>query len=144
MPPTPVPSDVDAFLLRPNPAVVASVRPDGSPHTAATWYEWAGGRALLNMDANRLRLRFMRRDPRVALTCLDVDNWYRQVTLLGEVVELRPDEDLADIDRLSLRYVGRQYHNRVRPRVTALVRVDAWYGWDPYRAALWQDGSVAG
>jgi PPOX class probable F420-dependent enzyme len=137
MPPTPVPPDVDAFLRRPNPAVVASVRPDGSPHTAATWYEWDGERALLNMDASRLRLRFLRRDGRVALTCLDVDNWYRQVTLLGEVAEMRPDEGLADIDRLSLRYVGRQYHNRVRPRVTALVRADAWYGWDPHRAALW-------
>ena len=53
-----------------NPAVVATLRPDGSPHTAATWYLWDGANVLLNMDDSRLRLGFMRGDPRVALTAL--------------------------------------------------------------------------
>ena len=67
MPPLQLPLEIDEFLRRPNPAVVASLRPDGSPHTVATWYLWDGERVLLNMDESRLRLRFMRRDPRVAL-----------------------------------------------------------------------------
>ncbi len=37
MPPVPVPADVDEFLRRPNPAVVGTLRPDGSPHTVVTW-----------------------------------------------------------------------------------------------------------
>ena len=46
-------------------------RPDGSPHTAATWYEWEDGRVLLNMARHRRRLEYMRIEPRaVSLTVL--------------------------------------------------------------------------
>src|SRR5436305_13607194 len=93
MPPVPVPPKVDAFLARPNPAVVATVSPSGAPHTAATCYDWEDGRVLLNMDESRLRLRYMRRNPAVALTVLWLDSWYAQVTLLGSAVSLEDDPD---------------------------------------------------
>ena len=130
MPPPPVPGDVDAFLARPNPAVVASVRVDGSPHSVATWYAWEGGRVLLNMDASRLRLRFMRRDRRVALTVLDEDDWGRHVSLLGRVVTLEEDRELRDIDRLAVHYTGRPFRRRDARRFSAWVEVHAWHGWD--------------
>ena len=65
MPRTPLSPEVDELLRRPNPAVVATVRSDGSPHSVATWYLWDGARILLNMDEIRARIAFMRRDPRV-------------------------------------------------------------------------------
>jgi PPOX class probable F420-dependent enzyme len=130
MPPSPVPADVDAFLRRPNPAVVASLRAGGSPHTVATWYDWDDNRVLLNMDEGRLRLRFMRRDPRVALTVLDNDDWGRHVSLLGEIASLEEDVDLRDIDRLAVRYTGQPFRRRDRRRFSAWMRVDAWHGWD--------------
>jgi nitroimidazol reductase NimA-like FMN-containing flavoprotein (pyridoxamine 5'-phosphate oxidase superfamily) len=71
MPRVPVPPEVDELLRRPNPAVIATLRPDGSPHTVPTWYDWEDGRVLLNMEDTRLRLGYMRRDPRVSLTVLD-------------------------------------------------------------------------
>ena len=73
MPPTPVPPEIEAFLREPNPAVVATLRADGSPHSVATWYDWVDGLILLNMDATRARLGHLRRDPRVSLTVLDKD-----------------------------------------------------------------------
>ena len=97
MPRVPVPDEVSEFLSRPNAAVVATLRPDGSPHTAATWYDWEDGRVLLNMDESRLRLQFLRRDPRASLTAIDLDNWYRHVSLTGRVVSIDDDVDLADI-----------------------------------------------
>ena len=63
MPRVPVPPEVDAFLARPNPAVVATVSPSGEPHTAATWYDWEDGRVLLNMDESRLRLQLHAPEP---------------------------------------------------------------------------------
>lgn len=129
MPSPPLPPEVDEFLRRPNPAVVASLRPDGSPHTVATWYLWDGERVLLNMDASRLRLRFMRRDPRVALTVLGEDSWYRHVSLLGEVAELVEDVGLADIDRLARHYSGEPFRDRESRRVSAWVEVLAWHAW---------------
>ena len=38
-PAPPVPPEIEEFLRKPNPAVVATIRPDGSPHSVATWYD---------------------------------------------------------------------------------------------------------
>lgn len=111
----------------PHAAVISTVRSDGAPYSAATWYDWDEGRILVNMDLERLRLRHMRRDPRVAITVLDLGDWYRAVTVLGTVVEIRDDEALADIDRLSQRYRGTPYWNRERKRVTALIEPQRWH-----------------
>ena len=71
MPKPPLPPEIEEFLAEPNPSVIATVAPDGSPHTAATWYLWEDGRVLVNMDEGRKRLAYLRRDPRVSLTALD-------------------------------------------------------------------------
>jgi PPOX class probable F420-dependent enzyme len=127
VPVAPLPAELVEFLKRPHAAVVATVRSDGAPYSAATWYDWDDGRILLNMDAERLRLKHMRRDGRVAVTVLDLGDWYRAVTVLGRVVELRDDEGLVDIHRLSQRYRGAPYRNPKRPRVTALVEPERWH-----------------
>ena len=129
MPRLPLPPEVDEFLRRPNPAVVGSLRPDGSPHTVATWYLWDGERVLLNMDESRLRLRFMRHDPRVALTALGNESWYRHVSVLGTVAELVDDADLADIDRVARHYTGEPFRDRESRRVSAWVEVSSWHAW---------------
>ena len=129
MPPVPVPPELDALLAQPNPAVVGTVRPDGSPHTAATWYDWEGGRILLNMEDTRLRLGYLRQNPHVSLTVLAAGDWYHHVTLLGRVVSLDEDAELRDIDRLSLRYTGRPYAKRDRARFSAWVQPERWHAW---------------
>jgi PPOX class probable F420-dependent enzyme len=129
VPPVPVPSDVDQFLARPNPAVIATLRPDGSPHTVATWYAWDDGRVLVNMDATRLRLAFLRADSRVALTVLDNASWYRHVSLIGRVVEVHDDSELTDIDLLARRYTGKPFGHRDAERVSAWIEPQRWHGW---------------
>jgi PPOX class probable F420-dependent enzyme len=130
LPAAPVPAEVDDFLREPRAAVVATLRPDGSPHTVPTWYDWQDGRVLLNMDESRLRLGFMRRDPRVSLTVLGGEGgWYRHVSLLGRVVELTDDSDLRDIDRLAVRYTGEPFRTRDRSRVSAWMQPDRWHEW---------------
>jgi len=130
VPRTPLPPDLVEFLQQANPAVIATIRPDGSPHTAATWYDWEDGRALVNMDVSRVRLNYMREDARVSLTVLNENDWYQQVTILGRVVEFRDDIDLVDIDRLAQRYTGSPYRNRVRERVSAWIEPRRWYSWN--------------
>jgi PPOX class probable F420-dependent enzyme len=131
----PLPPEVDEFLRRPNPAVVATLRPDGSPHTVATWYDWDGARVLLNMDESRLRLRFMRRDPRVALTALGVDSWYSHVSLVGRIVSIEDDPELRDIDRLAALHrpgvplagrAPRERLARARPLARLELRLPYW------------------
>jgi PPOX class probable F420-dependent enzyme len=118
------------LLRRPNPAVIATLRPDGAPVSTATWYLWEDdGRVLVNMDEGRRRLAHLRNDPRVTLTVLAEDGWYTHVSLIGRVAELRDDEGLADIDRLARHYIGRPYPQRDRGRVSALIEIDRWHGW---------------
>ena len=129
MPRVPVPPEVDEFLAKANPAVVATIRPDGSPHTAATWYDWENGRVLLNMEDTRKRLDYLRRDPRVALTVLSGESWYHHVSLLGRIVSIEEDADMHDIDRLALRYTGKPYRKRDRQRFSAWMEPERWHAW---------------
>jgi PPOX class probable F420-dependent enzyme len=125
----PLPDDVRALLAKPNPAVIASLRPDGQPVTVATWYLLDGDRILVNMDEGRKRLEYLRHDDRVSLTALDEKSWYTHVSVQGRVVEFRDDPDLVDIDRLSTHYNGQPYPNRERRRVSAWIEVESWHGW---------------
>jgi PPOX class probable F420-dependent enzyme len=129
MPKPPLPAELDALLREPNPAVIATLKPDGAPHSVATWYLWEDGRALVNMDQSRARVDYLRRDPRVSLTVLDADDWYRHVSLRGRVVSMEPDEGLRDIDRLSQLYRGEPYRNRESPRVSGWIEIDTWHAW---------------
>jgi PPOX class probable F420-dependent enzyme len=115
-------------LAKPNPAIIGTVTPDGGPNTVATWYLWEDGRVLVNMDEGRRRLEYLRANPRVSLTVLDGDEWYRHITLHGRVT-LVDDTDLVDIDRLSTHYMGNPYSQRDRGRVSGWIEIDSWHAW---------------
>ncbi len=125
----PLPPEAVELLSRPNAAVIATVRADGAPVSTPTWYVWEDGRVLISMDEGRVRLKHLRRDPRVTLTVLDEADWYTHVTLMGRATELRDDEGLADIDRISRHYIGKPYPERARARVSAWIEIDRWHGW---------------
>ncbi|MER7394055.1 PPOX class F420-dependent oxidoreductase [Streptomyces sp. NPDC000151] len=125
----PLPETAVAMLRKPNPAVITTLRSDGQPVSTATWYLWDDGRVLVNMDEGRKRLSHVRKDPRVTLTVLDEESWYTHISIIGRVVELRDDEGLADIDRLAQHYMGKEYPQRDRKRVSAWIEIDRWHGW---------------
>jgi hypothetical protein len=77
----------------------------------------------------RARLRHMRENPRVSVTIFDGDDWGRHVTLLGRVISIDSDGDLADIDRLAVRYTGKPFGTRDRKRVSAWMQPDFWSSW---------------
>ncbi|WP_372727043.1 PPOX class F420-dependent oxidoreductase [Nocardioides sp.] len=133
MPDLPLPDDVRALLAKPNPAVVSTLRSDGHPVSVATWYLLEGDRVLLNMDATRVRVKHLRRDPRVSLTVLDESSWYTHVSLIGRVEELTDDDGLVDIDRLSRHYADRPYPDRESPRITGWMTIERWHGWGAAR-----------
>ena len=130
MPKPPLPQHLDEFLKDANPSVIGTLDPDGGAHTAATWYLWEDGRVLVNMDATRKRLEHLRHDPRVSLTVLGREDWYKQVTLRGRVAEIADDPDLEGIDRLCTHYVGGPYSARDQHRVNAWIEVESWYSWN--------------
>ena len=135
MPRSPLPDELKAFLAEPNPSVIATLTADGKPHSAATWYLWDDGRALVNMAATRKRLANMRRDPNVSLTVLGSEEWYRQVTLRGRVTEIAEGDGLEGNRPARPALHGSGLRAPQDPRVNAWIEVDSWYGW--YGGAPW-------
>jgi PPOX class probable F420-dependent enzyme len=140
MPKPPLPPDLDEFLAKPNPAVIATLDEDGAPHSAPTWYIWVDGHVEVNMADSRKRLSHLERDPRVSLTVLDADDWYRHVTLRGRVASMSGDQELEGIDRLSRHYTGSAYARRDEPRVQAVIEIESWHAWD--RGRPWRPSST--
>ncbi len=137
MPKAPLPPDVAELFRQPNPAVVAVLLPSGAPMSVGTWYLVEDdGTVLLNMDAERARVAWMKEHPEVALTALKDGEWYTHVSIRGRVV--RWDDDpataLADIDRLARHYTGDEYRVRDRARISCWVEVSHWHGWGAAKA----------
>ena len=126
---TPLADDVRELLLKPNPAVMATIRKDGSPVTVPTWYLLVGDRILLNLDKSRVRLQHIQRDPRVALSVMEAGNWTTHVSIQGRVVEIIDDPNLDGIDSLARHYTGQNYFNREDPRVDVWVEIDRVHVW---------------
>jgi PPOX class probable F420-dependent enzyme len=136
VPKPPLPQEGLDLLRRPNPAVIAFVLPDGRPMSVATWYlVEEDARILVNMDAERARVSWMRQDGRVSLTALKDGAWYTQISVRGQISSWQDDAGLADIDRLSRHYGGGAYPTRDRARVSAWIEVDHWHGWNVAPAA---------
>ena len=129
MPKPPLPDELQQVLAKPNPSIIGSVTPDGAPNTVATWYLWEDGRVLVNMDEGRKRLEYLRENPRVSITVLDDESWYRHITLHG-TISLEPDEGLEDIDRICKHYMGDAYSQRDRGRVSGWIEVESWHAWN--------------
>jgi PPOX class probable F420-dependent enzyme len=133
MPKPPVPDHIREFLTKPNPSVIATVRPDGQPVSVPTWYVFdADGRILVNMDEGRRRLDYLRHDPRVSVTVMDEGSWYTHVSVQGRVVELTEDVDLSDVDRIAVHYTGKPYPVRDRRRFSAFIEIAQWHGWGAF------------
>jgi PPOX class probable F420-dependent enzyme len=80
---------VRKLLDEPNPAVLGTVNPDGSPQTSVVWVGRDGDDLLISTAAGRRKERNIRRDPRVSLSVYDQADpeLYAEVRGLAAVTE---------------------------------------------------------
>jgi PPOX class probable F420-dependent enzyme len=94
------------------------------------WFLWDGEHILLSIRASAQKYRNLRRDPRVAISFLDLSNPGRYVEIRGEAIEFTLFLTLDFVNQLARKYTGADYTRGVageeRYRVT--VRVDGWSG----------------
>jgi PPOX class probable F420-dependent enzyme len=136
-------ADVRALLEEPNFAHLASLLPDGSPQSAPVWVGVEDDHILVATGEGSLKARNTKRDPRVSLSIVAMDNPYREAQLRGRVVERRPDRDLAVMDRISRKYTGADFPMRANPdqRVVLVIEVQrARYHVLPFRHTPAQRG----
>jgi len=122
---TPLSPDVRALLDEPNFAHLATLMPDGSPQSAPVWVGVEGDHVLVATGEGSLKAKNTRRDPRVSLSVVAMDNPYREAQLRGRVVERRPDAKFEVMDRISRKYIGKEFPMRTNPeqRVVLVIEV---------------------
>lgn len=105
-------------------AHVASVLPDGAPHSVPVWIGTHGDQVAILTGPNSRKARNLRRDPRIALSLTPADNPFQPVIVRGRVVEwLEGDAAWEIVDRISAKYLGGPYP-RGEQRVVALIEPD--------------------
>jgi len=79
--------DVRRVLDGTSIAHLATVLPDGSPHTTPVYVGAYGDRIVFFTGPGMRKARNLRRDPRMALSIAPVDNQFEPVVVRGRVVE---------------------------------------------------------
>jgi len=91
---------------------VTLVMPSGRLITHVMWIDAVDGRLLTSSRVGSAKGHAWRVDPRVAISVVDPADPWRWISISGRVVEIRPDTDLAFIDKLARRYMGHDYPMR--------------------------------
>lgn len=116
------------FLKEPYIAEFVTLMKDGSPQVTPVWIDTDGEHILVNSEEGRLKVRNVKRDPRVAVGIYDPENSYTRVlNVRGRVVEITTDGAASNIDDLSEKYNGvRPYpnHNPDQPRLLLKILPD--------------------
>jgi PPOX class probable F420-dependent enzyme len=113
--------DVRRVLDGTSIAHLATVLPDGSPHTGPLWIGTHGDRIVFLTGPDSRKARNLRRDPRMALSIAPADHPFQPVVIRGRVVEwLDGDAAWEIIDQLATKYTGAPY-SRGQERVVAVI-----------------------
>jgi PPOX class probable F420-dependent enzyme len=118
------PEDVRALVARTNIAHLATLLPDGSPHSVPLWVGLEGDRIAFLTSPESRKARNVAKDPRVALSLVDAEQPTRMAHVRGRVVaSVDGDAGWAIIDRMAQKYLGMPYPLR-EDRVVYLVEVE--------------------
>jgi PPOX class probable F420-dependent enzyme len=120
----PIPDELTYLLTTDLPAHVSFVPLDGSVRIVIMWVDYDGEHIVTSSPLGSFKGRVWRRNPRVAVSVVDKQNMWRFVTISGRVTEIKPDTDLAFIDKLSRRYTGAEYRFRHFEREIFVITPD--------------------
>jgi PPOX class probable F420-dependent enzyme len=96
-----------------NFAHVATLMPDGSPHSVAVWAGMRGDHLYFFTQPESRKARNLEGDGRVAISVVDRANPYRTGHIRGRVAEVITGDDALElIDELSLKYTGAPFPMR--------------------------------
>ena len=122
--PTKLSENAKQLIDRPNFAHLATLMPDGSPHSTPIWVGREDDQIVICTSEGSLKARNTKRDPRVALSIVDLGNPYEEAQIRGRVIERRPDPELKTIDPISHKYIGKPFPMRgYEGRVALIVEV---------------------
>jgi PPOX class probable F420-dependent enzyme len=129
-----LPNNVREFLEQPHYAVMATINHSGTPQLTVMWYALHPTEdvILLNSSGPLLKVKNLRRDPRMSLC---VEDGARYVTLEGsaELIEDRAQQERDVNDHIAPRYVGLRLGSRRwqaiqrSPRIGIRMRIERFH-----------------
>ena len=108
-----LPDEVRTLLEARNFAHLATALPDGSPHSVPVWIGVEGDHVVFFTQPASRKARNLEREPRVAISLVDLENPYLSAQLRGRVVGTVEGEGALEIiDRLAVKYTGEPFPMR--------------------------------
>ena len=105
-----------------NFAYLATSMADGSPHVAPVWIDRDGDTLLINTVPGRVKQKNISRDPRDTISMTQEKNPYRHLFIRGSVIEQTKQGAWDHIDRLSRKYLGKDYPWNDRNRIILRIK----------------------
>jgi hypothetical protein len=94
---------------------IATINKDGSPQVSPVWLDWDGRHLIVNSEQKRLKVRNIKRDPRVAVSIQDPANPYSYIEIRGRAVDVTSEGAMDGIDRLAKKYMGQDKYPLHQP-----------------------------
>jgi len=105
-------------------AHLATVLPDGSPHSIPLWVTTLDERIIFLTGPDSQKAHNLRRDPRVALSLAPVDNPHEPVIIRGRLTEwIDGDAGWTLVDQIAMKYLGQPYTRDV-DRIIGVIEPD--------------------
>src|ERR687892_1403919 len=122
-----VSEEIKALVRGSNFGHLATLMRDGAPHIDPVWIDLEGDTILVCSGTGSLKAKNTKRDPRIGLSVIAMDNPYKEAQLRGRIIEQRADRDFATIDRVSRKYTGKLFPFRDNPaeRLVLVIAVES-------------------
>jgi PPOX class probable F420-dependent enzyme len=109
---TTIPDELLDLVTTNNLAHVTSIRSDGGVATYPMWIDWDGQHIITSSPIGSRKGQNWRRNPNASVSVVDRGDPWRYVIVRGKVTDMKPDENLEFIDKMSMRYLGMPYRRR--------------------------------
>ena len=115
------PEETDALLREPHLAMIGTLQPGGSPHVTPVWHHYDGDRIFVLAQPSTVKVRNIRRDPRVSVTIATDRKPYQYVLVHGTAT--LSNEWVPELLRtMAVSYLGPERGERYAERTSREIR----------------------
>lgn len=119
----PIPPELLDLFDEPALGHVSYTSDSGQIITFPLWVDHVDSQILASSPVGSKKGEAVRGRPQVGVSIVSTKTPWRWLSISGRVVEIRPDDGLVFIDKMSHKYVGQRYERRT-PREVFVIEID--------------------
>ncbi len=123
--PSVIPADFLDLFAEPALAHVSYIGDKGQIVTFPLWVDFDGRYLVTSSPVGSRKGAAWRARPQAAVSIVSTQSAWRWLTVSGRVVDIRPDEGLAFINKMAQKYTGQPY-GRPGDRENFFIEVDSF------------------